>query len=310
MFLTTVKKAASHIHRGFTVLELICILAVIALLFALLMPSLCSVRKIATRVVCSSNMRMYGTIGTIYLDDFDGHFPDPKNWQYSMRSDTPEHPIGCRWHDWPMSVQGELMSESVEYRGMMWDYISDMGTVICPNFRDIAKGRGCENPAHNPAIDIKPQNNYTMNAYLGSDIEGGVKTLDKVQHPAVKFFFAEENSWSVRPDHPQYPARWLTAPLSTKALDDTALLITPTPKADNCFATFHGASRDLSDGSGNLCYLDGHVGTITVEEQRRKHMHGSAHPRGSRDDKAYDPAGNLATAWVSEEPPPGGWDGQ
>lgn len=312
MVSTRARRTANRIQRGFTVLELICILAVIAFLFALLMPSLSKVKRISTRVVCGSNMRMYGLIGTLYLDDSDGRFPDPQNWLYAMASDTPEHPIGCRWHDWPMSLDGELMEKSVEYRGMMWEYTSDMSKTTCPEFRDFARKRGCENPSHNPAIDLKPQSNYTMNAYLGSAIEGGVKTLDAVFRPAGKFFFAEENAWSVRPDHPQYPVRWLTAPLSTKALDDTALLVAPTPKAENCFGTFHGASGDLSDGAGNLAYLDGHVEMIRVEEQLRNVMHGIARPRRSSMKSAVyeNPAGNLSAAWVSEEPPPGGWDGQ
>jgi prepilin-type processing-associated H-X9-DG protein len=307
----TARKTGNSKQRGFTVLELICILAVIAFLFALLMPSLSKVKRISTRVVCGSNMRAYGLIGTLYLEDSDGRFPDPQNWLYAAASDTPQHPVGCRWHDWPMSLHGELMGETAAYRGMMWEYTSEMAKATCPEFRDFAGDRGCENPDHNPAIDLKPQFNYTMNAYLGAAIEGGVVTLDAVDRPAGKFFFAEENAWSVRPDHPQYPVGWLTAPLSTKALDDTALLIAPTPGAENCFGTFHGASGDLSDGSGNLAYLDGHVGMISVEEQLRSVMHEKSQFRGSSlRSVSYDPAGNLAPAWVSKDPPPGGWDGQ
>lgn len=298
-------------HKGFTLLELICVIVVIFFLFALLMPSLGKVRKISTRVVCGTNLKAMGTLATIYLDDSDDVFPNPTEWFYRTKSDTPEHPIGCRWHDWPMEMHGEIMNSSPDYQGMMWPLLSELSKATCPEFRDYAAERGCENPNHNPAIDIRPQFNYTMNAYLGSDIEGGVKRLDNVFKPAAKFFFAEENSWSVRPDHPNYPIQWLRAPLSTKALDDTALLITPTPKAENCIGTFHGASRDLSDGQGNLAYIDGHVGIIDMREQLRKNMHGQLNSDSSFSRSYdYDPAGNLRAAWPLEEPPPGGWEAQ
>ena len=315
---STVTKNARTASRAFTLLELLCVVAIISLLCALILPSLQSAKMSATRVICRSNLSQYGIINSVYLDEFDNRFPNPQNWLYSMESDSPVHPIGCRWHDWPMALDGDIMNSSPEYRGMMWELISEMPQAICPDFRRYAKERRCENSTHNPAIDIKSQYNYTMNAYLGSDIQGSVKNIDEVHKPATKFIFGEENSWSVRPDHPKYPARSLKAPLSTNALDDTALLITPTPNAENCFGTFHGNSDDLSDGSGNLVFLDGHVSSISVEEQLRKNMHGfTGQSRSSLyryergyEEKEFHPAGNLWYAWPHKDPPPGGWDGQ
>lgn len=306
------KDSAAHLKKGFTVLELICVLAVVFFLFALLMPSLSKVKRISTRVVCGTNLKVIGTIGSVYLNDYDSRFPDPAQWFYTAASDTPDHPIGCRWHDWPMALHGRTMQESPQYQGMMGEYLSDLSKMTCPDFRDFAKKRGCENPLHNPDIDIKPQSNYTMNAYLGSDIQGGVKGVQQISRPATKFFFGEENSWSVRPDHPRFPVRSLKAPLSTKALDDTALWITPSPDAENCFATFHGASRDLSDGYANLVYIDGHVDLISAGEQLRQNMHGQTPAESSyeRKKKFLHPAGNLWPAWPNDEPPPGGWDQQ
>lgn len=295
--------------RGFTLLELICVLFVLFLLFSLLMPSLSKVRKVATRVVCGTNMKGLGTVSILYQNDYDEHFPDPEQWIFTKDSNTPEHPMGCRWHDWPLVTD----VYNSEHRGVIWDYDLSIKSLLCPGFRDIAKSRGCESPDHNPAIGIRPQYNYSMNAYLGSDRQGGVLNNEKVRKPSTIFFFAEENCWSVRPEHPKYAARWLKAPLSTKALDDSALLITPTPEAVNCFGTFHGASsKDKNDGSANLSYLDGHVGTISVYEQLRSKMHGKVKTRRSfSSSKYYDnPAGNLYYAWPEEEEPPGGWDAQ
>ena len=49
-----------HLSRstlGFTLWELVCVIAVIALFFALLMPSLNKVKRISTRVVCGTNLK-------------------------------------------------------------------------------------------------------------------------------------------------------------------------------------------------------------------------------------------------------------
>jgi prepilin-type processing-associated H-X9-DG protein len=190
----------------------------------------------------------------------------------------------------------------------MWKYVDETEGRACPIFRDIARNKGCENPEHNNKLEIEPQNSYTMNGYLGVQGNGYVRKLSEVKKPGKIFFFGEENSWSVRPDHPRFPAKWLKAPLSTKALDGTVLMITPTPEVRDCFATYHGAtSSDLSRGSSNVVFLDGHVERISVEDQLRKNMHGGS-IRGTS--IRGNPAGNLSFAWAGESPPPGGWEAQ
>lgn len=289
--------------RAFTIWELLCVLGIIFLLVSLLMPALSRVRLQATRMVCGSYLAGYGKAGLLYLNDNDGIFPEPSEWLYTGKSDSKAHPIGCRWHDQTMSPAGDIMQTSPEYRGKMWAYFDEMGIRPCPIFRDCVWSRNCENPDHNQNVDIKPQYSYTMNGYLGTTRDGGVPRVSEVRDPSKVFFFAEENSWSLRPDHPTFPARWLSAPLSTKALDDTVLLIDPTPGAINCFATYHEAPRgDLNRGYGNVVFIDGHVKSIGVDDQLRKTMHGGKSHLG--------PAGNLSWAWANKLPPAGGWEEQ
>jgi prepilin-type processing-associated H-X9-DG protein len=288
-------------EQGFTIWELLCILFVIFLLFALLMPALERSRSMATGSICRSYLREYCLGGILYLDDNDGMFPKPSEWLYTKKSDSEDHPIGCRWHDQLMAPSGRIMRTSPEFRGEMWEYFSEEGIGPCPSFRRFARSRGCENPNHKSNIEIRPQYSYTMNGYLGTTKEGGVLNRSEVRAPSEVFFFSEENSWSLRPDHPKYPARWLSAPLSTRALDDTVLLISPTPEAKDCFATYHG-SGDLNRGYGNVALIDGHVERIRAKDQLRKNMHGGRSELG--------PAGNLIWAWPVKLPPPGGWDAQ
>jgi prepilin-type processing-associated H-X9-DG protein len=290
--------------RAFTIWELLTVIAIIVLLVAFLMPAMNRTRRMATDTICQSNLHQYGVAGRVYLNDNDGLFCRPANeWLYTDASVTEAHPIGCRWHDRAMAPGAGIMSASPQYQGKMWAYVGEGRIPLCPTFRRFARPRGCESPTHRRGLDIKPLYSYTMNGYLGSTRAGGVLAESEVRDPAGVFFFAEENSWSLRPDRPAFAARWLSAPLSTTALDDTLLLIRPSPQAGDCFATYHRApSKDVNRGSGYVAFVDGHVDGIEAEDQLRRNMHGGNSRLG--------PAGNLAWAWAAKSPPPGGWDRQ
>jgi prepilin-type N-terminal cleavage/methylation domain-containing protein/prepilin-type processing-associated H-X9-DG protein len=293
----------THKTRAFTIIELLTVLAIIALLMAILMPALNRSRQVSARVVCASNLRQYSIAGASYLNDNNDLFPDPAECLYANASDTPEHPIACRWHDRIMRPSGDTMRNNPHLHGKMWPYVDELAAHACPTFRRFGASRGCQNPGHNRKIDIDPQYSYTMNAYLGSTRPGAVLRLDAARDPAEVFFFAEENPWTIDARRAASIQRGVSAPLSTKALDDTALLITPTPEAADCFATYHGVDRaDLDTGWSNIAFLDGHVEAIEAEDQLRKNMHGG--------DSILGPAGNLRWAWADETPPPGGWNAQ
>ncbi|MCH8219296.1 MAG: prepilin-type N-terminal cleavage/methylation domain-containing protein, partial [Planctomycetes bacterium] len=61
--------------RGFTLIELLVVISVIALLLALLMPALNRARNQARKVVCRSNLRQFGSVLLMYVEDNDGRLP-------------------------------------------------------------------------------------------------------------------------------------------------------------------------------------------------------------------------------------------
>ncbi|MGE9296649.1 MAG: prepilin-type N-terminal cleavage/methylation domain-containing protein [Puniceicoccales bacterium] len=61
--------------RGFTLVELLTVVAVIALLGAITLAALSSVRVRANQAVCSSNMRQLGTAILLYANEHAGAFP-------------------------------------------------------------------------------------------------------------------------------------------------------------------------------------------------------------------------------------------
>lgn len=62
-------------RRGFTLVELLVVMAVLALLAALLAPTLARCRRAAQRRVCATNLYQIGLALGMYLDDNDGVFP-------------------------------------------------------------------------------------------------------------------------------------------------------------------------------------------------------------------------------------------
>ncbi len=68
---------------GFTLIELLVVISVIVLLMAILLPALQRVRKQARTVVCQANLKQWGSLLALYVEDNKGLFPRtfaPTHW--------------------------------------------------------------------------------------------------------------------------------------------------------------------------------------------------------------------------------------
>ncbi len=59
---------------GFTLIELLVVISVIVLLMALLLPALNRARSQGRAMVCQANLRQWGVLFTLYINDNDGNF--------------------------------------------------------------------------------------------------------------------------------------------------------------------------------------------------------------------------------------------
>jgi len=66
-------------RRGFTLVELLIVIAIIALLMSILMPALARVRNMAKVTACQSNLKQWGLFWSMYTGDNDGYFE--RGWE-------------------------------------------------------------------------------------------------------------------------------------------------------------------------------------------------------------------------------------
>jgi len=83
---------AGGMGRAFTLIELLVVISIIALLMAILMPALQRVRRQARAVVCQSNLKQWGTLLAMYVNENDGRFPEVPS------PDDPDYREG--WWGW------------------------------------------------------------------------------------------------------------------------------------------------------------------------------------------------------------------
>ncbi len=63
-------------RKAFTLIELLVVIAIIALLLAILVPSLQKVKEKGQAVVCAANLRQWNLLVGFFLTDNEGEFPD------------------------------------------------------------------------------------------------------------------------------------------------------------------------------------------------------------------------------------------
>ena len=101
-------------RRGFTLVELLAVVAIIALLAAILLPALSRAREASRRTVCASNLKQWGLIFALYANE------------------SPEY----RWP--PRQVNPDLSDSKPSPRvsAIYPEYLNDPSIFLCPSDAD------------------------------------------------------------------------------------------------------------------------------------------------------------------------------
>lgn len=85
-------------RKGFTLVELLVVIGIIAVLIGILLPSLSAARRQANSVKCLSNLRSIGQGFALYSNDYNGYWPAAYHIYSATRFPLPTN-TDLRWYD-------------------------------------------------------------------------------------------------------------------------------------------------------------------------------------------------------------------
>lgn len=209
---------------GFTLLELLIVIATIAILCAMLLPALSAARDQAHRTNCLNNMKQFFLCLQYYIDD-------NREWLPPCRR------AGYTWSDLVQKPRGYLQAQQVK--------------ILSCSANDTPRPIS----AYHSSPEI-PDNTYAYNLYFGYDV--GAPDADfvksaKIRNPSTLFVLSESSQqWS-------YPS-FLEA--GTASYWNDALNSSGTRKArTGIINTAYLELRNVHRGKLNVLHLGGNVNT-------------------------------------------------
>jgi prepilin-type N-terminal cleavage/methylation domain-containing protein/prepilin-type processing-associated H-X9-DG protein len=162
------------LNKGFTLVELLVVIGIIAVLIGILLPALSKARESANTVKCASNLRSIGQGIAQYVSDFHGVLP-PSNFYVGFsingtQNQQPQQAVQGYVH-WSSFILGQKGSTSVpvsfssmsDWSGFYKPFLSTIGweAFQCPSLTNGG---------------LPPANTYASNHDLGVQNEVGSST--------------------------------------------------------------------------------------------------------------------------------------
>jgi prepilin-type N-terminal cleavage/methylation domain-containing protein len=179
-------------QRGFTLVELLVVIAIIAVLIAILLPVLSKVKQAANRTACMSNLRQLSMAYHLYAGENKGYMP--MGWPDPGSEAPPARPAPPATSFVPIflgtslpippntGTAGNGNTEEAIKRGSLYKFLKTTKVFKCPGDLGLRKM------------------SYGANCYLNGETAGGgfgttVLKLSQVKHHSSTFVLIDEHDF-------------------------------------------------------------------------------------------------------------------
>jgi prepilin-type N-terminal cleavage/methylation domain-containing protein/prepilin-type processing-associated H-X9-DG protein len=211
-------------RKAFTLIELLVVIAIIALLLAILVPSLSAIKEYASIASCLTNQKNIATAFTVYCIENDDSMCSGYVYDDLNTREAPswvKAPLVYNAGGYSLASDPELNTETRLNglrEGAIYPYLEATDVFHCPGDRRLKKGASryfTDNPP-DPINVYQAYRSYGMpDFYVVNGDENGVpneKKLANITAPGSKLLFVEDqydkwyniDAWSYQPTYRVY----------------------------------------------------------------------------------------------------------
>ena len=221
--------------KGFTLVELLVVIGIIAVLVGILLPVLARARESANRVACASNLRQIAIASLAYANENKGSLPPPRFDRGPAQSPGYDYLFTYSYtHQWPEG--GEELGANI-------------GRLVVRKYAPTWKIIEC--PSSNQSNESQPRQ-YQYNVHVKR--KGG----------KYRVWWPKVNNFGKVPLNPIAVYNGATGATGTYQFPSNVQRALATDMINDLGFAYHATRQGRA---WNLAYIDGHVSTVTADKR-------------------------------------------